>query len=122
MVMLSAQRKAKNPRGQCQSAPGENSFLTPALAIGYSLSTSAGPAPGPRAGYASKGTLHLPLLPPPAPISGASHNSQRPLASSPLGARTLPVPGTAAPKHCRRALAFILPQSIVMRCWRVLAL
>jgi len=30
--------RQKTPGDQCQSAPGENSFLTPALAIGYSLS------------------------------------------------------------------------------------
>ena len=62
--------RQKTPGEQGQSDPGENSFLTPELAIGYSLSTAARPASSSHSLLTPPSTCPSPSLPHSGAISG----------------------------------------------------
>jgi len=72
--------RQKTPRDQCQWAPGENSFLTPALGIGYSLSMGARPGSWSHRLFMLPRRCPSPLLPQRGAISGASKSGHLLLA------------------------------------------
>jgi len=72
--------RRKTPGDQCQCAPGENSFLTPALAIGCSLSMGARLASSCHWLVKPSRRCPGPLLPQPGAISGDSESGQMPPA------------------------------------------